>query len=71
MDFLIGYQFSRINDSLAVSNHLVSLDPAFLGQIGTTLDAFDSFRAENEFHGLALGLKYVTDLGPWSLIDDG
>jgi hypothetical protein len=35
--------------------------------IGTTFDTFDSFRARSEFHGLTLGLKYVGDLGPWSL----
>lgn len=66
-DFIIGYQLSRMNDSLAVTNNLVSLNPAFLGQIGTTLDAFDSFHARNEFHGVTLGLKYVADFGPLSL----
>ncbi len=66
-DFLMGYQFSRIEDSARITNNLVSLDPAFLGQIGTTLDAFDAFDTRNDFHGMTLGLKSVSYLGPWSL----
>lgn len=66
-DFIMGYQFSRIEDSLRVSNNLVSLDPAFLGQVGTTLDAFDAFDARNDFHGGTLGLKLISTYGPWSL----
>jgi hypothetical protein len=67
LDFITGYQFSRIDDSLSITNNLVSLDPAFLGQIGTTLDAFDRFDTRNDFHGATLGLKSVSTYGNWSL----
>jgi hypothetical protein len=66
-DFIAGYQYSRIDDSLRVSNHLTSLDPSYLIQVGTTLDAFDSFSTRNDFHGGTLGLKLVSSYGPWSL----
>ncbi len=67
LDLITGYQFSYVDDSLSITNSLVSLDPAFLGQIGTTLDAFDRFDARNEFHGGTLGLKSVSHFGRWSL----
>jgi len=67
LDFIAGYQFSRVDDSLSITNNLVSLDPAFLGQIGTTLDAFDRFDARSDFHGGALGLRTVSHYGRWSL----
>lgn len=71
LDFLAGYQFSRIDDSFSIANNLVSLDPAYLGQIGTTLDAFDRFDARNEFHGGTLGLRCVSHYGRWSLTTSG
>lgn len=67
VDFLAGYQYSRIDDSLTISNFLTSLDPSYLGQIGTTLDAFDRFDVRNDFHGGTIGLKSVTSQGRWSL----
>ena len=67
LDLLAGYQFNRIDDQLLITNNLVSLDPAFLGQIGTTLDAFDRFDARNEFHGATVGWKSVSQFGHWSL----
>jgi hypothetical protein len=67
LDFIAGYKFSRVDDSLSITNNLVSLDPSFLGQIGTTLDAFDSFDVRNDFHGGTLGLRTVSHYGRWSL----
>ena len=67
LDFIAGYQFSRVDDSLSITNNLVSLDPTFLGQIGTTLDAFDRFDIRNDFHGGTLGLRTVSHYGRWSL----
>ena len=60
LDFIAGYQHTHISDSLSINHNLVSLDPAFLGQIGTTLNGIDRFEAENEFHGITLGLKSVS-----------
>ena len=67
VDLITGYQFNRVDDRLSIGNTLVSLDPSFLGQIGTTLDAFDRFETRNEFHGGTLGLKSVSRFGCWTL----
>ena len=67
LDLITGYQFNRLNDRLSVTNNLVSPDSDFLGQIGTTLDAFDRFDTSNEFHGGTLGLKSVSRYGCWTL----
>lgn len=67
LDMIAGYQHNHVEDQLSITNNLVSLDNSFLGQIGTTLDAFDRFETDNEFHGGTLGLKSVSQHGRWSL----
>jgi hypothetical protein len=67
VDFIIGGQFTRIDDSLVITNNLVSLDPSYLGQVGTTLDAFDLFDVRNDFYGGTLGLRSVSYYRNWSL----
>ena len=67
LDLITGLRFTRIDDRLLVNNSLISLDPAFLGQVGTTLDAFDLFDTRNEFHGSTIGMKSVSRYGCWTL----
>ena len=55
LDLIGGYQFSRMNDGLSVSTHLISKDPAGVLPVDSTIDGFDSFRAANEFHGGVVG----------------
>ncbi len=67
LDLVAGYQYSYIDDSLSIANHMVSLDPGFLAGIGTTLDTLDRFDARNDFHGATIGLRSVSLSGRWSL----
>jgi hypothetical protein len=66
VDLIGGYQYSEVNNALTIRNHLTSLDPSFLVQVGTTLDAFDSFQTFNVFHGGTMGVRYSTSFGCWS-----
>jgi hypothetical protein len=56
MDFLIGYQFTRMDDSLFIESNSTSIDPLAALPVGTTLNILDSFRTQNEFHGGQIGL---------------
>jgi hypothetical protein len=59
VDFLAGYQWARIDESLTVlsSTHLGS----------NRLDVFDSFETQNRFHGGSVGLELVRTYGRWNL----
>ena len=67
MDFVIGYRYARLEDSLRVGQS--SEWTVAQGQIisGTTKSLFDSFDTENQFHGAELGVAYQERVGRWSL----
>ncbi len=56
IDFLYGYQYMRMNDSLRIATNSLELPPAQ----ATVLDVVDSFNAQNEFHGGQLGWLHAT-----------
>lgn len=56
IDFLIGYQFTRIDDSLVIDSDFTSVDPLSANPVGTTFSVMDSFRMQNEFHGGQIGM---------------
>jgi len=56
IDFLAGYQFTRIDDSLVIDSDFTSIDPLSANPVGTTFSVMDSFRTQNEFHGGQLGV---------------
>lgn len=56
IDFLAGYQFTRIDDSLYIDSDFTSIDPLSPNPVGTTLSVSDSFRMQNEFHGGQVGV---------------
>jgi hypothetical protein len=56
VDVLGGYQFTRLDDSIAISSLATSIDPGAFLPVGSTIAIFDSFRTKNEFHGGTLGL---------------
>ena len=62
-----GYQFTRMDDSLALNSQTTSIDPGSAIPVGTQIDIQDIFRTQNEFHGGQLGFlaNYQTDR--WSL----
>jgi hypothetical protein len=55
VDFLVGYQFSRIDDSIFIDSDFTSVDPLSANPVGTTFSVSDSFRTQNEFHGGQIG----------------
>ena len=67
VDFLWGYQMSRIDESLTISSSSVNQDGRNGIPVGTQLDLFDTFRTRNEFHGGMLGLLAEIEGGRWSL----
>lgn len=56
LDILGGYQFSRLDDSLAIGSTSTSIDPQAALPIGSQISVFDSFRTQNEFHGASAGI---------------
>lgn len=64
---LAGYQFTRMDDSLALNSRTTSIDPNSAIPVGTRFDIQDTFRTQNEFHGGQLGFlaNYQTD--QWSV----
>jgi hypothetical protein len=56
LDVLGGYQFSRLDDSIAIGNTSTSIDPGAALPVGSQISIFDSFRTQNEFHGASAGI---------------
>jgi len=56
IDFLVGYQFTRVDDSLLIESNRTSVDNSSGIPVGTTFNVTDSFRMQNEFHGAQFGV---------------
>jgi Putative beta barrel porin-7 (BBP7) len=56
VDWLAGYQFSRLDDSVVINTQSISVDPGATVPIGSAVTVLDSFRTRNEFHGGSFGL---------------
>jgi hypothetical protein len=67
IDLIGGYRYFRFRENLLIQENLVSTNPGGLIQQGTTLDVFDRFATENDFHGGELGLAAQFHRGCWSL----
>ena len=63
VDLIAGYQFSRIDDTLTISNVSDITPPIF----GARVEAQDSFKTLNKFHGGQIGLLGEMDRGPLTL----
>lgn len=64
-DLLLGYQFTRIDDSLNVNHRMRQIGG--LDPVGTRFEFNDLFDVRNEFHGIELGLLTEYDRGPFTL----
>lgn len=62
LDFVAGYQFARIDDSLVISSHSTSINDGF--PPGTRLNFEDVFAVKNTYNGGELGLLGEYDAGP-------
>lgn len=67
IDFVFGYQFSRVNDELTIGDSFVDIDPGNIVVDGTRQDIVDRFETENEFHGALIGLDAVYRSVCWRL----
>ena len=63
LDLIGGYRYLGLDDTLTVSESLVSLDPT----VPFTFSGVDSFQAKNRFNGGQLGLKGEWCWNRWSL----
>lgn len=66
MDWLAGYQFVRMNDSLFITDSATDIAGGVV-PIGTILSTSDNFRTSSEFHGGTIGLVVDNQYGPWQL----
>lgn len=67
IDLLAGYQFTRLDDSLAINNIQTSLDPTATLPVGSVIDVRDIFATQNEFHGGQLGVAGEYQGRCWSV----
>jgi hypothetical protein len=67
LDFLAGYRFLRLDDTLTITESLVAGPNEGSVAQGTTFDIFDRFDVDNEFHGGEIGLLYEMEGCRWSL----
>ena len=63
IDFVGGYQFTRIDDDLSMHSSAVQIGGIF--PVGTSLAFDDRFDVRNDFHGIPLGLMVEYQHGPW------
>ncbi len=66
MDWLAGYQFVRMNDSLFIQNTQTDIVGVAL-PAGTVIGVSDNFRTSSEFHGGTLGFVVDNNYGAWQL----
>jgi hypothetical protein len=58
LDFLWGYRYARIKESLTIRDELTSIDPNGNVPVGTVVGGFDQFETSNWFHGFDIGFEY-------------
>ena len=56
LDLIIGYQFGRIDDELAIGTRLTSIAEGGTILQGTQVELTDFFTTRNEFHGGSIGV---------------
>jgi hypothetical protein len=66
-DFLIGYQFNRLEDRLHVWDSSTSIAQEGPVEPGTVVAVWDLFDTSNDFHGVDFGVIFEERLGCWTL----
>ena len=66
MDWLAGYQFVRMNDSLFMNSTQTDIN-GIVVPVGTVISVADNFRTSSEFHGGTLGVVVDNHYGAWQL----
>ena len=63
LDFLLGYRYVGLTESLTISEQLATSQNG----VDSTFSLFDDFDVENDFHGAEVGLAFEKYRGQWSL----
>lgn len=66
VDCYAGYRYFRVREGLRISESLESTSLVGPTVLGTTIDLYDDFRTQNEFHGANFGTVVMTQRGRWS-----
>ena len=66
-DFVAGYRYSRLDDSLRIVEDLETLNGSNGVALGTLVDQLDLFNTENDFHGAEIGLLGRSNWNAWTL----
>jgi hypothetical protein len=66
-DWIVGYRYTSIDESLRIANSLEFVDPQGRVPLGTVVDQLDAFNTDNDFHGADLGLIGHSRDGNWTL----
>jgi hypothetical protein len=67
LDFLFGYRYLDLSESLQIQENLTALVPVTSNAIGDRVIITDRFATRNQFSGGQLGLDYECNWGRWLL----
>lgn len=67
IDFLAGWRYNRLDDSLLIQDSKTSLDAASGFAVGTNLQEFDLFKTQNQFNGPEIGIITEMQRQRWTL----
>jgi hypothetical protein len=65
VDLLYGYQYMRMDESLAIASRSTSINDDF-APVGAVIAVRDAFDVQNDFHGGQFGVASHYREGPWS-----
>lgn len=65
LDFLVGYQFAKLDEGLLISDSSTDVDPGNLILDGTVLAINDLFLTRNEYHAATLGAAMKMQRNCW------
>ena len=69
IDLIAGYRFFRFRENLNIEENLVSQNVGTGFPVGSTIDLFDRFTTENDFHGAEIGVAAQWDLNQRWTVD--
>ncbi len=67
LDFLAGYRYAVMQETLTMDSSTTFIDPNGLNAIGTNITTSDRFQSKNSFHGAELGFVSTTQYRDMSL----
>ena len=71
LDFLAGYRFLRVSESISIYENQIAIDPAGIIPFGTAISIQDNFSTRNYFNGGQVGMVWQKDCRRWSFEGTG